>query len=82
MNPVEELRIILRERELPFFEEGDILYYLNRNGGSVSKAAYDLLIIKSESTTIELSGLTVPDTSAYFRRLASRYTPNHSGILK
>lgn len=82
MGPMEELKIILRERELPFFEDGDILYYLSRNGGNVDRAAYDLLIVKSENTTVELSGLTIPDTSAYFKRMASRYAPNNSGFLK
>lgn len=82
MSPIEELRIILRERDCPFFAEDEIQYYLDANRGNVNNAAYDLLIVKAEDTTINLSGFDAADTSKYFRRLASRYKPCNSGFLK
>lgn len=79
---LKELKIILREKDIPFFEDEDLKYHLEANGGDVKKTAYRCLIIKSEDTTLSLSGLTTADTSSYFRRLAQQYRPNNSGILK
>ena len=47
-----------------------------------NKAIYDCLIIKAEDATLSVSGLSTTDTSHYFKRLASKYRPNNSGILK
>lgn len=79
---LKELKIILREKDMPFFDDEDLEFYLTKNGGDVKKTAYHCLIIKSEDTTLSLQGLTTSDTSAYFRRLAQRYRPNNSGVLK
>lgn len=82
MEPLAELKMILRERDIPFFEDDELLYYLDQNKGKVKNAAYQCLLIKAESTDLTISGLTTADTSAYFRRLASHYKPHNSGILK
>ena len=42
---------------------------------------YEMLIVKSEDSTISVSGLSTQDTSSYFKRLASRYKPFNSGIM-
>lgn len=81
MSPLEELKIIIRESDVPFFEDEQLEYYLSKNEGSVEHAAYECLLIKAEDTTLSVSGLNTGDSSKYFRRLASRYRPNNSGIL-
>lgn len=81
MQPIDELKIILRESEIPFFTDDQLKYYLSKNGNKVGPAAYRCLLIKSESSQLTLPGLTLPETSQYFRRLAVPYRPRHSGIL-
>lgn len=80
-----ELKIIsteVRENIAPYFEEEDIEYYLDKNGGDLRATIYELLIIKSEDSTISVSGLSTQDTSNYFKRLASKYKSFNSGILR
>ncbi len=84
MTDVEKLRYIkkeLREAQSPYFEDDDFLHYLTKNNGNVDATIYEMLIIKSEDSTISVSGLSTQDTSAYFKRLASRYKPFNSGIM-
>lgn len=81
ISSLDELKMILREKDCPFFEDEELRYYLDKYG-TVEKAAYYCFIIKSEDTTLSVSGLDCADTSKYFRRLAQRYRPNNSGILK
>ena len=85
MTDVEKIRCIrkeLREAQAPYFDEDDFLHYLNKNNGNVDATIYEMLIIKSEDSTISVSGLTTQDTSSYFKRLASRYKQFNSGALK
>lgn len=70
-----------RENQCPYFDTADIAYYLDKNNGDVDATIYEMLIIKSEDSTISVSGLNTGDTSAYFKRLASRYKPFNTGIL-
>lgn len=81
MTAIDELKIVLRERDIPFFEDEELEYYLTKNNNDFERTAYQTLLIKAENTTLSISGMTTADTSAYFRRLASRYRPNNSGIL-
>ena len=84
MTDIEKIRFImkeLREAQSPYFEEDDFEHYLAKNNGDVNATIYEMLIIKSEDSTISVSGLTTQDTSAYFKRLASRYKPFNSGVL-
>lgn len=84
MTDVEKIQCIrkeIRENQSPFFEEDDFLYYLKKNNGDTNATIYEMLIIKSEDSTISVSGLSTQDTSAYFKRLASRYKPFNSGIM-
>lgn len=71
----------LREHQSPYFEDGDIEHYYSKNGGDVKATIYEMLVIKSEDSTISVSGLNTADTSRYFLRLASKYRPHHSGVL-
>lgn len=82
MSSLDDLRIVLREDDVPFFSDEQLAFYINENGGDYRKTAYQCLLIKAEDTTLRISGLTTGDSSKYFRRLAARYRPNNSGTLK
>lgn len=71
----------IRENLSPYFDEGEIQAYLDKNKGDVNATIYELLIIKAEDSSINLSGLMTADTSNYFRRLASRYKTFNTGNL-
>lgn len=77
-----DLKIILRETDIPFFNDEELQYHLNKAGGDVELAAYRLLIIKAETCPLQISGLSLADTSAYWLRLAQMYRPNYSGVVK
>ncbi len=82
LSKQERIKKILREKECPFFEDDDIEFYLSENSGDINKTLYQMFIVKSEDTTLSVSGLNCADTSRYFRRLAQKYRPNNSGQLK
>ena len=82
MEPIDELRLLCREDQVPFFEETELWYQLERAGGDVNLAAYRCLIIKAENCTVQVSGLTLPDTSAYWLRLAASVRPSGPCIIK
>lgn len=82
MDTLDRLKTVLRERDIPFFSDEDLTFYLEKNGNDFDATAYECLIVKSEDSTVQISGLTTADTSNYFRRLASRYRPYNSGILQ
>ena len=73
MTDVERVYKEIREEQSPYFDEGDIEYYLEKNGGDVDATIYEMLIIKSEDSSLSLSGVNTTDTSGYFKRLASKY---------
>ena len=81
MSSIQDLKIVLREEQVPFFSDDELQFYLNENNGDYKATAYQCLLIKAENTTLSISGLSTADTSTYFRRLASRYRPRNSGIL-
>lgn len=78
---IEELKMICREEDVPFFSDAELQYHLDHAGGNIDLAAYNCLCIKAEDTTLTINGLTTADSSKYFRRMASRYRPTNSGIL-
>ncbi|MBR6604646.1 MAG: hypothetical protein IKK92_02040 [Prevotella sp.] len=82
MTEIERIKKEIREEQAPYFEDADFQYYLNKNNGDVNATIYEMLIIKSEDSSISVSGLTTQDTSSYFKRLASRYKQFNSGTLK
>lgn len=71
----------IRENMCPYFEDDDIEFYISKNDGDIDEAIHELLLIKAEDSSISVSGLSTSDTSAYFRRLASRYRRYNSGVL-
>ena len=79
---IERIKREIREEQSPYFNEDDFQYYLDKNSGDVDAIIYEMLIIKSEDSTITVSGLSTKDTSSYFKRLASRYKPFNSGVMR
>ena len=51
------------------------------NNRDVKKASYEGLIIKAETTGLDVSGITTKDSSSYFKMLASKYVQTNSGVL-
>lgn len=82
MNDIDRVKKEIREEQAPYFEEDDFQYYLDKNQGNVNATIYEMLIVKSEDSTISVSGLSTQDTSGYFKRLASRYKQFNSGLLE
>lgn len=82
MEPMEELRMLCRENEVRFFDPIELEYQLNRADGDVYLAAYRCLLIKAENCAVQVSGLTLEDTSKYWLRLASSVRPSGSCIIK
>ena len=76
------LKIMIREADYPLFSDEELDYYYNECGNDLRKTAYRCLIIKSENTSLQVSGLSTGNSSDYFKRLAHQYKPNNSGILK
>lgn len=79
---VSQLKRLIREDMLPYFEDEDFAFYLDRNDGDIEAAAYEMLIIKSEQSNLTLVGLTTQDTSDYFKRLASRFKTYNTQTLE
>lgn len=77
-----DLKMILREDDIPFFSDEQLMFYLSQNRDDISATAYQCLLIKAENTTLQASGLNLADTSAYFRRLAGMYRPSNTGTLR
>ena len=74
---------IIREDQITYFDDPyeSIAFYFKKNGFDINATIYELLILKSESSTVSVSGLSTQDTSGYFKRLASKYKPFNSHIM-
>lgn len=81
LSAIDKLKIVLREEDCPFFSDEELSFYLEENGNNFKETAYRCLILKSESTSLVMSGLEIGDTSKYFRRIAQKYRTNNSRIL-
>lgn len=83
MDPdiLQAIRIEIRENQSPYFEDEDIQYYFQKNDGDIEATVYELLIIKSEDSSLSVSGLSTGDTSRYFKMLASKHRKYNSGVL-
>lgn len=82
MTDIERMKIILKESDATYFTDDDLQFYIDENNGNVNNAIYQCLLVKSENSTMSVSGMSSQDTSSYFKRLASKYRPNNSGILR
>ena len=82
MEPLNELKILCREKQVPYFDDEELEYQLERANGDVNLAAYRCLIIKAENCAVQVSGLTLADTHTYWLRLAPSVHPPGSCIVK
>ena len=81
INSIDELKLILREDDIPFFTDEQINKYTALYD-TLDLALYAMLMVKAENTQMRIAGMSTQDTSSYFRKLARQYRPNNSGILK
>ena len=79
-SDIEVLKRNIREDILPYFSDEELESILSEKG-NLKDASYYCLILKSEDTTLSVSGLDLKDTSSYFRRLASLYRGSNSKNL-
>lgn len=79
---LDKLAVVLMEEEVPFFSTSSLSALWERCDGDFQAAAYEGLIMKSMESQVAMSGLTLPDTSKYFLRMAQKYRPFNSGTLK
>lgn len=79
---IDTIKRELREQQIPYFDEDDFEYYLNKNNGDTKATIYEMLLLKAEDSSIQVSGLSTADTSSYFRRLASKYRQYNTGNLE
>ena len=77
-----QLRINLREEQVPFFDDMELQRQLERADFDVDLASYRCLIIKAEECSLSVSGLSIADSSAYWLRLAAMYRPIGTTIVK
>lgn len=80
-DTIDKLKLVLRERDCPFFNDEELLFYFEENGHDFNNTVYQCLQIKAENTTLNISGMSCADTSGYFKRLSQRYRKNNSGVL-
>lgn len=81
MDALKQLKINIRENVIPYFTDEELQYYLEKNKGDVRKASYECLILKAETTGLDVSGVTTKDSSSYFKMLAQSYVTTNSGTL-
>lgn len=81
MDKLEQLKFNLREKSIPYFDDDELLVLLEQNKNDVNRASYEGLLIKAETTGLNVSGLTTQDSSSYFKMLASKYVKTNSGVL-
>lgn len=79
---LEQLKINLRETQVPFFTDLELQYQLGRAENDLDTATYNCLIIKAEECSLSVSGLSIADSSAYWLRLAAMYRPNCTTTAK
>lgn len=75
-----QLKTALREQTMPLLSDEDLTYILE-NSETMNEAIYKGAIIKSEDTSIQISGMSTSDMSSYFLRIARMHRPNNTGIL-
>lgn len=81
MDKVEQLKMILQEKSVPFFSEEELELYLEMFENDVRKAAYHCLLLKAQNNSLNVSGLTTQDSSSYFKMLAQQYITTNTGVL-
>lgn len=76
-----KLKTGLREAEIPFFSDEELLQIMERNNNDFDACMYNACIIKSENCSLSVSNLSLPDSSAYWLRMAMAYRPSATTIV-
>ena len=76
-----KLKTGLREAEIPFFSDEELLQIMERNNNDFDACMYSACIIKSENCSISVSNLSLPDSSAYWLRMAMAYRPSATTVV-
>lgn len=77
-----KLKTGLRESEIPFFSDEELLQIMERNNNDFDACMYNACIIKSENCSISVSNLSLPDSSAYWLRMAMAYRPSATTVVQ
>ena len=78
---LKKLKTGLREAEIPFFTDEELLQIIERNNNDFDACMYDACIIKSENCSLSVSNLSLPDSSAYWLRMAMAYRPSATTVV-
>lgn len=78
---IDEVKARLREEEVPYFDDSEVEQQISLAGGDLDTATYNLAILKSQNCSLSLSGLSLPDSSQYWLRVASMYRPSQTTIV-
>ena len=86
MTQLERLQLLTEERDSPdgctaprMFTDADLIQLLELHGCDLYQTAYDVLLHKAERTDVSLpEGISLPDQSAHFLRLAAHVRRNHT----
>lgn len=82
MGEINELKLRLREESSPFFSDEELAYYLKMFDNNLDKTTYKLALMKAEDDSITLpGGLSLPNNSSQWKRIAAMYKPNESRCL-
>lgn len=71
---------ILREDAMPLLSD-ELIADISSSSDTLDEVIYKGALMKSEDTTLQVSGLSTADTSKYFLRIASMHRPSNTGIL-
>lgn len=71
---------ILREDTMPLLSD-ELIADISSSSDTIDEVIYKGALMKSEDTTLQVSGLSTADTSKYFLRIASMHRPSNTGIL-
>ena len=71
---------VLREDTMPLLSD-ELIADISNSSDTLDEVIYKGALMKSEDTTLQVSGLSTADTSKYFLRIASMHRPSNTGIL-
>lgn len=82
MEELEQLKLRLREESSSFFTDKELEYYLDLYKHDLDLTTYKLALMKAEDDSINLpGGLSLPNNSSQWKRIAAIYKPNGSRCL-
>jgi hypothetical protein len=79
MDPIEQLKLNLQEKEYPYFDDADLHNLLLVNGNSVSKASWRGCLLKAASDDqIKVGSIEVKSSNKdYWNNLAAIYKADY-----